>query len=461
MHTPLLLVSALQVLRVVAGEIVVPGSGTPMESIYAYGMDGKTMGSLEVRLDDDPEVQFKESRCYDGDDEKVVPKDFPRELEELPPHEIYAGVFAGTAMNASSTAAGECRGDDDRKKPFKIPGMEAYVHDDVLTAEESRTIMELSKTWKDDYMRPQQFTITHVNLSTIPLAPGTPSLKERMGRLLGADPNTIPDVVPFKKIFGVQKGLRNHIDNAGFTEATVILYFQNVKSGAVAFPAHQVAVLPRVGRAVTFTSRTKNGTVDFGSIHHTIDYDEAQEGGEHRLSLAFAVKILGGADEEWFNGPHEVSKLRRAGWCHGGAAASCPAGTACTPNAAHTCDDFDVPCGSSKGPNKGKCDGNGNCVSNVNCFRNGRTRSQCKSVGGAGECRFISRRDPSVKQLIAGMTPEEKSKCITNWLGCRPDFGLVGSCFFSCRTVCLANQCIWHEGEGCTVPLGRRQLKLL
>lgn len=108
-----------------------------------------------------------------------------------------------------------------------------------------------------------------------------------------------------------------YLTHAGFTEATVILYFQSVDTGALAFPYFKTAILPRAGRAVAFTSRTSNGTIDYRSVHHTMEYDEIPENGDHRLSLAFAVKILGGANEEWFRGPHTVTRTRPAGWCHG------------------------------------------------------------------------------------------------------------------------------------------------
>jgi len=430
--------------------------------VYARGMSGAGYATVQVQVDENLVVEFSEAKCYDKNDESIVPKNFPNPLTALPPKEIYDGVFTESHVEVEEEEEEEsCEGGG--KTSFKIPGMPAYIHDHVVTEEEARAIVEASKTWEDDYLRPGQFSVTHVNLSIVPLAPGTPSMKERMARLMGADPNTIPDVVPFKKIIGAQKGLKNHIDNGGFTEGTVILYFQTVQTGALAFPYFKTAILPRAGRAVAFTSRTANGTVDFRAVHHTMEYDEAPQNGDHRLSLAFAVKILGGADGEWFDAPHEVTKTRPAGWCHG-------IGSYCVPG--FPCRDLGIPnttvgnnndcnqvasypsnCTAPSSGVNGTCDGLGNCVatSQVNCFKDGRDREGCDKRGAA-HCRFISRNDKAVKKLIKGMTPKKKRDCVRNWLGCRPQTGLPGSCFFSCKEVCQANQCQWKDGEGCSMP---------
>ena len=157
-------------------------------------------------------------------------------------------------------------------------------------------------------------------------------LKERITKLLGAQDVFLPDVIPIKRIRSHEM-LPNHLDNAGFTDATVVFYFQTLKSGGIAFPGKQMAFLPRVGRAIVFHSRTQNDTIDYSSVHHTMKY-HAEEGAEYRLSFAISVKILGGLDNEWFSSPHAVTTKRPSGFCHGIAAyiLNCNEGQSCTPN---------------------------------------------------------------------------------------------------------------------------------
>ena len=272
-------------------------------------------------------------RCYDGDDEMAVPADFPPAIADLPPHEIYPGVFSTRTMeelreafpshpnNNDNDNDKECTTTTTKTSSFAFPGGGIFVHDNVLTPSECRAVVNASQAWYYDYERPGEFRVAHVNHLKLSMQDGSSPLVDRITSLMGVDSSGVPPVIPIKSITPQLKGLKRHADNGFFTEATTVVYFQDMHhSGGLAFPAKGVVVLPRAGRAVTLISRRVSGEPDVESIHHTMPFHPELEGDdEHRLSVALAVKLLDGATPDWFDAPHRVpaQKARPAGICHG------------------------------------------------------------------------------------------------------------------------------------------------
>ena len=265
---------------------------------------------------------------YEG--EAAVPADFPPAITQLPPHEIYPGVFSARSWEelrlAYPTATPHTPNGDEcatAKASFALPGGGLFVHDNVLTPGECRAVVNASKAWTFDYERPGEFRMALVNHVKLPMERGSKPYVDRVAALMGVDSSRVPPVIPIKSIETHQAGLRLHADDSFRTEATTVVYFQDLHhSGGLAFPAKGVVVLPRAGRAVTFTSRRASGEPNHEAIHHTMPVDPAKESetDEPRLSAALAVKLLEGATQEWFDAPHLVpaEKARPARVCHGG-----------------------------------------------------------------------------------------------------------------------------------------------
>ena len=321
------------------------------------GSFGKTQ---MVPLEDGKFVEFEEFKCYDGNDVEAVPKDFVKEMDALPKFQVADGVFANNPQIFI---------EKDEKNVVNV-GKNVFIHENLLSEEEAEAILQQSKSWTYDYERKDQFHVAHINISTLLLDANKPSLKERLTTVLGASHVFLPDVIPIKRISTHEK-LPNHMDNAGFTDATVILYFQNLKSGGLAFPARELAVLPKVGRAVMFFTRTTNNTIDYDAIHHTMKFDkeEDKQFGDFRLSVAIAVKILGGLNSEWYSSPHQVAFKRPAGFCHGIGVYNvfCNEGQGCAPNECTANVSVQYGAGCILGPYGFNPSATGYCNTDTNC----------------------------------------------------------------------------------------------